>query len=183
MKFAFRFRLLSVLSLVVTGASACGSFNPYRGPTAKLLPPKVASFERELEAKELDDRDRARLIPELTKGLLNAAVGKYRRIGNRARETWVYAYGFESSERAREALQFIKQGSIRRGLRVEAEVSRKRGWSTVGETLVLTKEPEKDFPKAAARAFWRNGSVIFYAEPYGENQLEDVKEFERNFPY
>jgi hypothetical protein len=48
---------------------------------------------------------------------------------------------------------------------------------------VLTKEPEKDFPKAATRAFWRNGSVMFSAEPYGENQGEDVKEIEKNFPY
>lgn len=180
-----RSRLLTIVlgCLLVVFGVACGSMNQYDGPTAKLLPPKLGNFERQLEAKELDDRDRARLNPALTKGLLNAAVGKYRRIGSPRRETWVYAYGFDSSERAREALQFIKQGSLSRGFRVQAEAARKRGWSTVGETLVLTHEPDKDFPKAVARAFWRNGSVMFIAEPYSENQLEDVVECEKNFPY
>jgi hypothetical protein len=167
------------------GGAACslvGSMNPYRGAVTKLLPPEVGKFQRAAEPRELNP---AQLNPEMAKGLMNAAVVRYIRVdGPPSRNVGTSVYSFASSERAKEFLQVARQSYVKQGYKISEEGTRKRGWRTVGDRIVFTHEPVKDrYPKGQTYSFWRNGSVVFYAEAFSESQLEDVMEFEKSFPY
>jgi hypothetical protein len=171
--------------LLWIGSGACSfthSMNPYRGSTAKLLPLEVGKFQRAAEPRDLNP---AQLNPEMAKGLLNAAVVRYIRVdGPPSRNVGTSAYSFASSERAKEFLQVARQSYVKQGYKISEESTRKRGWWTVGDRIVFTHEPGKDrYPNGQTYSFWRNGSVVFYAEAFSESQLEDVMDFVKSFPY
>jgi hypothetical protein len=162
-------------------SGACTSMNPYRGPSARLLPGKTGHFERAAVPQEINKNS---LKPDLTKGMLDAANVRYFRVdGSPRRNLGTSVFAFDSAARAKEAMQTIKEGYVKDGFKISAEGNRKKGLFTVGEQFIFTREPQKDrYPNGQTLAFWRNGSVMFYAESFSENQLEDVVEFAESFP-
>lgn len=173
--------LSCIFCLAGMACSFRGSMNPYRGPLIKLLPQKVGNFQRTTEPRDID---RSGLKPEMATGLWYAAAVRYLRVGGPPlRNIGTSAFAFDSASRAKEMLQKIRDGYLKQGYKISSEGSRKRNFFTLGEEVLLTHEPGKErFPNGQTLAFWRDGSVIFYAESYSENQREDVVEFKKNFP-
>jgi len=166
--------LAFLLVIVVTACSSSGSMNPYLGSVTKLLPADVGTFKRVMEAGEVNTRG---FIDEMQRGMNNAAAAKYVRPNEHPlNPISASAYGFVSAARAKEAVEFMKQRYLKQNYTVKEDGARKKGWSTVGETIVLTRGPQ-------GYALWRDGSVVFSAEAFSKNQVQDIMEFEKNFPY
>lgn len=168
------------LTIYLTGCFSGESLDAYNGTLTKFFPPTLGDYKLVGEVSVIPSTN---FKPEVAKTIRNGSNATYRRDNAGGPNSFIKlnAYGLYSSDQAKAFVALLKDGYVQQNYAIKEEAPRTRP-SAEGERIVMVLEPGGD-RKRETLILWRNGAVVFSGSSMDGDQLNQLAQFEADYPY